>query len=147
MTYPGITLPQMLQRTVERRPEATALVYSGARLSYAQLDEHVNRCAAGLQALGVRQGDRVALMMANYPQFVIAYFGVLQAGGIVTATSSMYTAREAAHQWKDAGARALIVERSLLPVARAAFETAPELKHVILTGPREYSAASLARLD
>jgi len=75
--------------------------------------EHVNRCAAGLQALGVRKGDRVALMMSNCPQFVVSYFGVLKAGGTVTATSSMYTAREAAHQWHDAGATALIVDRKL----------------------------------
>src|SRR6185503_6394754 len=137
----------MLERTVERCRSRTALVYFGTRISYGRLLEHVNRCAAGLQALGVRQGDRVALMLPNCPQFVIAYFGVLKAGGIVTATSSIYTAREAAHQWQDAGAGVLIVDRKLLPVARNAGGPLPELKQVILTASRDYHPASFAKLE
>jgi long-chain acyl-CoA synthetase len=137
----------MLQQSVERSPDRTALIYFGTRISYGRLLEHVNRCAAGLQALGVRKGDRIALMMSNCPQFVVSYFGVLKAGGIVTATSSMYTAREAAHQWHDAGASALIVDRKLYPVAKTALAEVPEVKHVILTGFRDYSPAAFAKLD
>ena len=139
MNYPKIT--------VERCPDRTALIYFGMRISYVRLLDHVNRCAAGLQAFGVRKGDRVALMMSNCPQFVVAYFGVLKAGGIVTATSSMYTAREAAHQWRDAGASALIVDRKLHPVAKTALAEVPEVKHVILTGSREYYPEAFAKLD
>ena len=147
MKYPKITLTQMLERTVVRCADRTALVYFGTRLSYARLLDHVERCAAGLQALGVRKGDRVALMMTNCPQFVIAYFGVLKAGGTVTATSSMYTAREAAHQWHDAGASVLIADRKFLPVAQAALAGVPEIKHLILTGSRDYYPAALAKFD
>src|SRR6266516_1223939 len=147
MKYPKITLTRMLEQSVERRPNRTALIYFGTRISYARLLDHVNRCAAGLQALGVRKGDRVALMMSNCPQFVASYFGVLKAGGIVTATSSMYTAREAAHQWHDAGAGALIVDRKLYPVAETALAEVPEVKHVILTGSRDYCPKAFARLD
>ena len=120
MNYPKITLTRMLEQSVERCPDRTALVYFGTRITYKRLLDHVNRCAAGLQTVGVRKGDRVALMMSNCPQFVVSYFGVLKAGGTVTATSSMYTAREAAHQWHDAGATALIVDRTLYPVAKTA---------------------------
>ena len=95
MSYPPTTLPQLLEQTAAKSPEATALIYFGARISYGQLQDHANRLAAGLQALGVKKGDRVALMMANCPQFVISYFGALRAGAIVTATNAMYTAREA----------------------------------------------------
>jgi long-chain acyl-CoA synthetase len=147
MNYPKITLSRMLEQTVARCPRRTALIYFGNRVSYANLLDHVNRCAAGLQALGVRKGDRVALMMPNCPQFIIAYFGVLKAGGIVTATSSMYTAREAAHQWHDAGASALIVDRKLYPVAKTALAEVPELKCVILTGSRDYFPTAFAQLD
>src|SRR6185436_6865023 len=108
MTYPKITLPEMLERTSARSPAAPALIYFGARISYSQLQDHVNRLAAGLRTLGLAGGDRVALMMPNCPQFVISYFGALRAGAIVTATSSMNTAREAAHQWHDAGVTTLI---------------------------------------
>src|SRR5438552_195920 len=147
MNYPKITLTRMLEQTVEGCPDRTALIYFGTRISYGRLLEHVNRCAAGLQALGVRKGDRVALMMSNCPQFVVAYFGVLKAGGTVTATSSMYTAREAAQQWHDAGASALIVDRKLHPVATTALATVPEMKHVIVTGSRDYYPAAFAKLD
>src|SRR6185503_3739781 len=147
MNYPKITLTRLLEQTVERCPDRTALIYFGTRISYEKLLEHVNRCAAGLQTLGVRKGDRVALMMSNCPQFVVSYYGVLVAGGIVTATSSMYTAREAAHQWRDAGASALIVDRKLHPVAKSALAEVPEVKQVIVTGSRDYYPAAYAKLD
>jgi len=147
MVQPKITLTQMLKQTVERCPDRTALAYFGTRISYTRLLAHVDRCAAGLQALGIKKGDRVALMMSNCPQFVIAYFGVLRAGGIVTATSSMYTAREAAHQWHDAGASVVIVDRKLASTAQAALADVPDIKHVILTGSRDYYPAAFARLD
>src|SRR6266702_1977725 len=143
LKYPKSTLPKMLEQTARKFPRRRSLVYFGMEMSYGQLFDHVNRCAAGLQALGVRKGDRVALMMSNCPQFVVAYFGVLKAGGTVTATSSMYTAREAAHQWQDAGASALIVDRKLLPVAKTALAEVPEVKHVIVTGSRDYYASAL----
>ena len=94
MSYPKTTLPELLEQTAAKSPGHTALIYFGAKISYAQLLNHVNRLAAGLQAIGVKKGDRVALMMPNCPQFVISYFGALRAGAIVTATSSMYTSRD-----------------------------------------------------
>jgi long-chain acyl-CoA synthetase len=142
-----MTLPEMLQAAAKKSGRRTALIYFGARISYAQLLEHVDRCAAGLQALGLRKGERVALMMANCPQFVIAYFGALRAGAIVTATSSMYTRREAAHQWQDAGVSMLIVERRLYPTAKAAGEEVPELRAVVLAGSREYQPRNFAALE
>ncbi|MDW8310052.1 MAG: AMP-binding protein, partial [Verrucomicrobiales bacterium] len=142
MNYPTDTLPQMLERTARRTPDATALIYFGARLSYAQLQEHVERLAAGLQALGLQKGDRVALLLPNCPQFVVGFFGALRAGGIVTPTSVMYTPRELAHQWHDAGARFAIVDRRFLRNVRAALPQAPELQHLILTGPHQYYPAA-----
>ena len=60
MTYPTITLPEMLEQTAAKAGKEPALVYFGAKISYDQLLDHVNRFAAGLQALGVAKGDRVA---------------------------------------------------------------------------------------
>ena len=147
LEFPKITLPEMLAQTAKRFPRRTALIYFGARISYAQLFEHVNRCAAGLQALGLRQGDRVALMMPNCPQFVIAWFGALRAGAIVTATSSMYTHREAAHQWHDAGVTTLIVDDKLYPTVQGACAEVPDIRNVILTSLRDYRPKNFAALD
>lgn len=138
MTYPKITLPQLLEQTAAKSPAQTALIYFGAKLSYGQLLEHVNRLAAGLQTLGVKPGDRVALLMPNCPQFVISYFGALRAGAIVTATSTMYTARELIHQWNDAGATVVIADRRLYPVIKAALPQLTSVRHIILTGMRQY---------
>ncbi|MEK7677631.1 MAG: long-chain fatty acid--CoA ligase [Verrucomicrobiota bacterium] len=146
MRYPEVTLPEMLEQTCQRHPRQTALIYFGTRIDYGQLLDHVDRCAAGLQALGLQKGDRVALMMPNCPQLVIAYFGALRAGAIVTATSSMYTPREAVHQWKDAGATTVIVARHLRPIVTEAHSHVPSLKHVIVTGLREYYPKNFARL-
>src|ERR1017187_6132421 len=146
MTYPTTTLPQLLEQTAAKSSRATALVYFGATISYEQLQDHVNRLAAGLQALGVEKGDRVALMMPNCPQFVISYFGALRAGAIVTATSSMYTAREVAHQWHDAGVKAVIVDHRLFRAIRPALSQLTSAPQVILTGPRQYYPQPFSRL-
>jgi long-chain acyl-CoA synthetase len=146
LRYPNITLPQMLEQTAEKHPNNTALIYFGNRITYAQLLDHVNRFAAGLQSLGVQKGDRVALMMPNCPQFVISYFGAMQAGAVVVATSPMYTPREAEHQWRDSGAETVIVDRRLLPVVKAVREKLP-LKNVIVTGIRDYYPTHFAALQ
>lgn len=138
MKYPKFTLPDLLAATATKSARQTALVYFGAEITYAQLLEHVNRFAAGLQALGVAKGDRVALLMPNCPQFVIAYFGALRAGAVITATSSMYTAREAAHQWNDAGAVVVVADRRLYHVVEGARPHLTTVRRVVLTGMREY---------
>jgi len=147
MIYPKSTLPQILERAAANAPDSTALIYFGSRISYRQLLDHVNRFAAGLQTLGVQKGDCVALMMPNCPQFVIAYFGALRAGAIVTATSSMYTAREAGHQWHDAVAKIVIADRRLYPVVQATIPQVSSIQHVILTGSREYFPNHLRALN
>jgi long-chain acyl-CoA synthetase len=143
---PATTLHQILEQTAAKSPGATALIFYGARLTYGQLEEHVNRAAAGLQALGVRQGDRVALMLPNCPQFVIGYFGALRAGAIVTPTSSMYTAREVTHQWNDAGVKVVIAYRRLFPVIRTALPQLATAPQIVLTGLRQYCPSHFRRL-
>ena len=138
MTYPKITLPQLLEQTAAKSPAYPALIYFGGEISYGQLQDHVNRLAAGLQAMGVQRGDCVALLMPNCPQFVISFFGAMRAGAIVTATSAMYTAREIAHQWNDAGATVVIADRRLYPAIKAALPQLTSVRHIILTGMRQY---------
>jgi len=103
----------------------------------------VNRCAAGLQALGVRKGDRVALMMSNCPQFVVSYFGVLKAGRYRDGDQfDVHRTRGRPPVATDAGPSALIVDRKLQPVAKIALAEVPEVKHVIVTGSRDYYPAA-----
>lgn len=144
---PKISLPELLERARTKAPDQPALIYFGGRITYDQLTNHVHRVAAGLRALGVTKGDRVALMMPNCPQFVIAYFAVLRVGAIVTATSAMYTAREVEHQWHDAGVKLVIADRHFNPIFRRVAPQLPTLEHVVLTGLRQYAPAQFARLE
>jgi long-chain acyl-CoA synthetase len=103
------TLIDMLSRSARRFSRRPALYFFGKTLSYRECHDLVERFACGLAALGIRKGDRVALCLPNSPQAVIAYFGILRAGGIVVACNPTYTEHELSYQLRDAGARAIVV--------------------------------------
>jgi long-chain acyl-CoA synthetase len=79
------TLSAMFSRSAQRFGRRPALYFFGKTLSYHECDGLIERFACGLAGLGVHKGDRVALCLPNSPQAVIAYFGILRAGGIVVA--------------------------------------------------------------
>src|SRR5215813_12304520 len=103
------TLTAMFARSAQRFSRRPALYFFGKTLSYQECHSLIERFASGLAALGVRKGDRVALCLPNSPQAVIAYFGIVRAGGIVVACNPTYTEHELSHQLRDAGARAIVV--------------------------------------
>jgi long-chain acyl-CoA synthetase len=103
------TLLEMFSRSARRFSRRPALYFFGKTLSYHECHSLVERFACGLAALGICKGDRVALCLPNSPQAVIAYFGILRAGGIVVACNPTYTEHELSHQLRDAGARAIVV--------------------------------------
>jgi long-chain acyl-CoA synthetase len=82
--------------------------------------KQIDAFAAGLQASGIRQGDRVALMLPNLPQFLVSFFGALKAGAVVVPTNPLYTQHELEHQLDDAGATAIITLDQLFPRVQAA---------------------------
>ncbi len=117
LEYPPIPLDRLLAEAAAKHPTQPAIIF-GARLgryildrslSYRQLDETVNRFAAGLQGLGVKHGDRVAILMPNCPQFVIAFYGTLRAGGIAVPCNFLYTGPELERQLNDAGVEIAVV--------------------------------------
>ena len=103
------TLTAMFSRSAARFARRPALYFFGKSISYQECHSLVERFACGLAALGIRKGDRVALCLPNSPQAVIAYFGILRAGGIVVACNPTYTEYELSHQLRDSGARAVVV--------------------------------------
>ncbi len=98
------TLPEMLAATVARHGNRTALEFFGATTTYRELGESVDRAAEGLRRLGVTAGDRVAIVLPNCPQHVIAFYAALRLGAIVVEHNPLYTARELRHQFEDHGA-------------------------------------------
>ncbi len=109
LPLPPETLSELFSRSAQRFSRRPALYFFGKTLSYHECHSLVERFACGLAALGIRKGDRVALCLPNCPQAVIAYFGIVRAGGIVVACNPTYTEHELSHQLRDAGARAIVV--------------------------------------
>jgi len=140
--YPEITLHQLLAESAQRFPHNTAVIFPGAlgdsiRLSYRELDQQSNRLANALVDLGVRKGDRVALLMPNCPQFVISYFAVLKAGGTVVATNPLYSPRELEFQLRDCGAETIIL-LSLFYRTIVALKERTSLRNLVVTNIKEY---------
>jgi long-chain acyl-CoA synthetase len=115
LDYETIPLFEYLDRAAASHPNRTALAFQNLRLSYAQLQELVEKVAANLQRLGVAKGDRVAIMLPNLPQTVIAYWGVLKAGAVVVMTNPLYMEKELVHHITDSGSRVMIVLDRLWP--------------------------------
>lgn len=106
---PTQTLSEMLVASVKKFGRRPALEFFGAVTNYRQLGEQIERAAEGLRRLGVKKGDRVALVLPNCPQHVIAFYAALRLGAIVVEHNPLYTARELRHQFEDHGARFAIV--------------------------------------
>ncbi|GAA0492425.1 long-chain-fatty-acid--CoA ligase [Paractinoplanes deccanensis] len=105
---PARALTANLDGAVARFPDRVALDFLGAATTYAQLGDQVARAAEALRALGVGPGDRVALILPNCPQHVVAFYAVLRLGAIAVEHNPLYTADELAHQLADHGARVAI---------------------------------------
>jgi long-chain acyl-CoA synthetase len=115
LEYPEISLAQMLENTTEKFPDKVALVFQGINITYSSLLNMVLRLATGLASLGVKKGDRVAIMLPNCPQWVISYFAVLKLGATVVQTNPMYVERELALQLDNCAAETIIAMNALYP--------------------------------
>ncbi len=107
--YPQEPLFCFLEQAAEKYPNASCTVFKGARISYRRMNRITDRLAAGLSKLGVKKGDRVGIFMPNSPQFVMAFYAILKAGGVVVATNPLYTPYEIEHQLNDAGVEVMFV--------------------------------------
>jgi long-chain acyl-CoA synthetase len=92
--YPDRTLVDYLADLARERADKPAILFKGASMSYADLDAQSTAFAAALTDLGIKPGDRIALLLPNCPQFMVAEFGIWKAGGIVVALNPIYTERE-----------------------------------------------------
>lgn len=136
LQYPPVPLHQLLIESTKKYPNQNAILFYGKGMTYRELDEETNRFAQALQKLGVRKGDRVAVMLPNIPQCVIAYYGALKIGAIVVMTNPLYVERELQIQLADSGAETIVALDFFYPrVEKAKQGTA--LKNIILTSVRD----------
>ena len=143
--YPEASLSDLLKTKAEKYPSKTAIVYFDKPMTYRELDSASDRFATALSDLGVKKGDKVALFLANMPQFVIAYYGVLKIGAIETAISPLYKEREVEHQLSDSEAETIVVLDVLYPIVQKVMDKT-KLKRVIVASLKDYMPKTLAFL-
>jgi len=135
LVYEPLVLPERLTRSAEAYPDVVAISFLGARLTYRQLKDQVDRLSTALAGLGVTKGTRVAIHLPNLPQTVIAYYATLGLGGQVVMTNPLYVERELEHQWGDAGCELAFT---------ADFLYASRLRHIRSRLPvKQYIVASI----
>jgi long-chain acyl-CoA synthetase len=137
IAYPETTLGNVLALTAAKHPDRTALHFYGRKITYAQLEALAGRFSRALAELGVKRGDRVALMLPNIPQMVIAYFGALRIGAVAVATNPLYRERELEVQLKDSTAETLVAVDMFYPVISSVLPKTG-VKHLILCGIKDF---------
>ena len=142
LTYPDKTLVDYLTDLARDHGARPALLFKGATLSYGELDLQSNALAAALSALGVRPGDRVAVVLPNCPQFFIAEFGAWKAGAIVVPLNPIYTEREIEAALTSTGATVVV---ALTPFYQRIknIQARTQVRQVLATSIKEYLPAAL----
>jgi long-chain acyl-CoA synthetase len=135
--FPEIPVQQFLTDTAKKFPNSPALIFFNHTITYTELDRLANQFASALQANGFKKGDRIALYMPNCPQYTIAYYGALRAGGVIVPSNPLYVPREIEHQIKDSGATYIVV-LSLLYNRLKQVRDRLNLEKVIVTNIKEY---------
>jgi long-chain acyl-CoA synthetase len=135
--YPAVPLFHFLEESSRKYPNRPCTIFKGGKISYAEMDDLTDRLAAALSAMGVKKGDPVGIFMPNTPQFVISYFAILKAGGIVVATNFLYTHREIEHQLNDAGVEVMLVLSNFYEKVKEV-QPKTKLRKLIVTNIKEY---------
>ncbi|MFN9192258.1 MAG: long-chain-fatty-acid--CoA ligase [Pseudomonadota bacterium] len=125
------SLPELLEHAFRRYADRDALCCMESRLTYRDLEQMSEALGAWLQSRGLERGSRVALMMPNVPQYLVALAAVLRAGYVVVNVNPLYTARELEHQLRDSGAEAIVVLENFAATLEECIDRVP-VKHVVL---------------
>jgi len=121
-----------LDKAAWRYPRRKALIFQNKTITYSELKIQAETFAASLRLLNINPGDRIAIMLPNLPQSVIAFWGVLKAGGVVVLINPLYMEKEIVHHMEDSGARCLITLDLLWPKIDALRAKLP-IKHYVVT--------------
>ena len=142
ISYTAQTPLSFLERSARVWPDKVAVIYGSHRLTYAEFAAEAVRVAAALRANGVEPGDRVAYLMPNLPEMLVAHFAVPLAGGVLVAINTRLTAEEVSYILRHSGAKILVADAALLPVAAAAAEGIGTVTQLVVAADAEAGSAS-----
>ena len=126
------TLNEMLANTVERYADKPAFIFKGETLTFAQFQDRVERCAAGLAELGIGKGDTFGIVMRNCPEFVILSFALSRLGAVAVPVNFLEKPERIAFIFNDAEVKGCLTSREYLRTIRTANESVPSLEHIFL---------------
>ena len=144
-------LHHLIAASAQRNPDAPAVTFSGATQSYAELDAAIGRFAAGLLALGLERGERVAIYLDKRPETVTAFFGTSAAGGVFVPVNPILKAEQVGYILQDCNVHVLVTSPERFATLRDTLAGCHDLRHVVLTGKvdtlPELPGASVVRWD
>jgi long-chain acyl-CoA synthetase len=140
--YPELTLLDAVRERASMRPDHIAIAFMGAELTYGELERESTALAAALYEIGVRPGDRVALLLPNTPQFVIAQLAVWKLRAIVSPLNPIYTEQELTQALHSTGASAIIVLTRFYDLVKR-LQSNTMLRHVVATSIKDYLPGTL----
>jgi long-chain acyl-CoA synthetase len=132
LDLPDLLLPEILDQTAAVYPDRPAVIFQDRTIPYREMQARTVRLAAGLTEIGVRKGERVAILLPNCPQYIEALYAILKIGAIAVNTNPMYVERELEHQLGDAGAETILALRDFFPRLKAVRGRTP-LERIVLT--------------
>src|SRR6266700_1386925 len=136
--FPDVPYDHLLREAAVRNPDRPAIIYHDLMLTYREVVSMVNCIANGLDNLGLKKGDRICLLMANRPEYTITFIAAATMGIVVSPMNPAYKEREIAYQLENSEARAIVIQRELLPLLQLVLtqKDLPKLEYIIVTGDR-----------
>lgn len=131
-----MNLAGIVEKWALERPKDVAVVFEGKETSFRDLNRSINRAANGLRTLGVMEGDRVAVMLPNTPEFLHVFYGCQKIGAVAVPFNTMYKSAEIQYILKDCGAKAVVCQTNFVQLVNEVRSGLPALEHVITTGER-----------
>ena len=145
LSYPAIPLQNFLEESARKTPEKACTIFNNSVMTFGEMNDLTGQLAGGLVQLGIGKGDRVGIFLPNSPQFVLAYFGILKAGGVVVAINPSYTPPEIEYQVNDAAIRFMFVSDSAYARLKEV-QPKTQLQRLIVNGKRTPQPGDL-RID
>lgn len=135
--YEQKNLAQLFEEAVQKDPKKNAIYFLGKKMTFSQLHQDSLKLSSYLIELGLKKGDRVAIMLPNCPQAVISFYAVLLAGGVVVQTNPLYTERELEYQLNDSEAT-MIIALDLVYPRVVKMKALTSIEHVVITSIQDY---------
>ena len=127
-----MNVAELMYRNARKHPDKEAIVFKNLRLNYREIDALSNRVANAIIDLGIRKGDRIAMMMRNSEKFVAVYFGILKAGAVVVPINISLVKSEVQFIVNNCEARMFIYDEVFAPVLAGIEAELPGVENFVL---------------